>query len=189
MNLKAVIFDIEQGQNEIVLNEVQAKQLDLGLMDRVRLLLRRKETNAIVDHCEQCVKYGEIGLFTEVAKALGAKKGDRISVDLAKRPESLDFIRKKLDGTAEIPRLAVFRSLGRPFWMAGSYAHPERLRYALSQGAVGVQVGTAFWEAPAAKPKTAAPKSDGDVTASSVPGAYASARTSETSSDGSSARR
>jgi len=96
--LKAVIFDIEQGQNEIVLNEVQAKQLDLGLMDRVRLLLRRKETNAIVDHCEQCVKYGEIGLFTEVAKALGAKKGDRISVDLAKRPESLDFIRKKLDG-------------------------------------------------------------------------------------------
>src|SRR3989338_4063279 len=98
MDLKAIVFDIEQGQNEVVLNEVQAKQLDLSLMDRVHLSLRKRETNAIVDNCEECVKYVEIGLFKEVAKALGAKKGDRVSIDLAKRPESLDFIRKKLDG-------------------------------------------------------------------------------------------
>ncbi len=47
-------------------------------------------------------------------------------------------------GEKDIPDLAVFRELGRPFWMAGSYARPEQVKHALSEGAVGVQVGTAF---------------------------------------------
>jgi nitronate monooxygenase len=41
------------------------------------------------------------------------------------------------------------RELGVPFWLAGGYGHPEKLREALAQGAAGVQVGTAFefaWE-------------------------------------------
>lgn len=33
---------------------------------------------------------------------------------------------------------------GIPFWVAGSYAKPEKLRDAISQGAQGIQVGTAF---------------------------------------------
>jgi nitronate monooxygenase len=36
------------------------------------------------------------------------------------------------------------RSLGVPFWLAGGYGSPEKLREALDQGAAGVQVGTAF---------------------------------------------
>jgi nitronate monooxygenase len=36
------------------------------------------------------------------------------------------------------------RSLGVPFWLAGGYGSRERLLEALSQGAAGVQVGTAF---------------------------------------------
>ena len=47
-------------------------------------------------------------------------------------------------GEKDVPDLAVFRELGRPFWMAGSYARPERLESALSEGAAGIQVGTAF---------------------------------------------
>jgi nitronate monooxygenase len=34
--------------------------------------------------------------------------------------------------------------LGVPFWLAGGYGHPEKVREALAQGATGVQVGTAF---------------------------------------------
>ena len=34
--------------------------------------------------------------------------------------------------------------LSVPFWLAGGYGHPEKLREALAQGATGVQVGTAF---------------------------------------------
>lgn len=34
--------------------------------------------------------------------------------------------------------------LGLPFWLAGSYASPEKLKDALATGATGIQVGTAF---------------------------------------------
>jgi nitronate monooxygenase len=40
--------------------------------------------------------------------------------------------------------LAAMRAIGLPFWLAGSFGSPERLREALSEGAAGVQVGTAF---------------------------------------------
>jgi nitronate monooxygenase len=40
--------------------------------------------------------------------------------------------------------LEKIRELGLPFWVAGGYASPERLREALDVGASGVQVGTAF---------------------------------------------
>jgi NAD(P)H-dependent flavin oxidoreductase YrpB (nitropropane dioxygenase family) len=40
--------------------------------------------------------------------------------------------------------LARMRQLGIPFWLAGGYAHPAKLREALTEGACGVQVGTAF---------------------------------------------
>lgn len=36
------------------------------------------------------------------------------------------------------------RELGLPFWLAGGYGSPEKLREALSAGAAGVQVATAF---------------------------------------------
>jgi nitronate monooxygenase len=40
--------------------------------------------------------------------------------------------------------VAGLRALGVPFWMAGGYGNPEKVREALEQGAAGVQVGTAF---------------------------------------------
>ncbi len=47
-------------------------------------------------------------------------------------------------GDRDIPDLEVFRSLGRPFWLAGSYGSPERMVEAIRAGAVGIQVGTPF---------------------------------------------
>jgi nitronate monooxygenase len=40
--------------------------------------------------------------------------------------------------------IAGMRALGVPFWLAGGYGSPEKVREALDQGAAGVQVGTAF---------------------------------------------
>lgn len=40
--------------------------------------------------------------------------------------------------------LAELRSLGLPFWLAGSYGTPEGLQEAEAAGAAGIQVGTAF---------------------------------------------
>jgi nitronate monooxygenase len=40
--------------------------------------------------------------------------------------------------------LAKIREIGLPFWLAGGYATPERLRAAMAEGAAGIQVGTVF---------------------------------------------
>ncbi|VVB66813.1 AMP phosphorylase [Candidatus Norongarragalina meridionalis] len=97
MEFKARIFDVEQGQNEVALNEQQAKEIDLALLDRVKVRCGKKESIALVDYSHSVTR-GEIGLFREVAEALGVSKGQLVSVEMAKRPSSLDFIRKKLDG-------------------------------------------------------------------------------------------
>ena len=47
-------------------------------------------------------------------------------------------------GPRDTVNLAAMRKLGLPFWLAGSYGSPERVREALAEGAAGVQVGTAF---------------------------------------------
>ena len=47
-------------------------------------------------------------------------------------------------GARDVVDLDAIRRLGRPFWLAGGYGTPERLREALALGAAGVQVGTPF---------------------------------------------
>jgi nitronate monooxygenase len=47
-------------------------------------------------------------------------------------------------GERDIANVEAIRSLGLPFWLAGSYGSPARVAEALDAGAAGVQVGTAF---------------------------------------------
>ncbi len=47
-------------------------------------------------------------------------------------------------GDRDVCNLQAIAKIGLPFWLAGSYAEPERVREAIAQGATGVQVGTAF---------------------------------------------
>jgi nitronate monooxygenase len=47
-------------------------------------------------------------------------------------------------GERDRVNLAELRALGVPFWLAGGYGSPSKLREALDEGAAGIQVGTAF---------------------------------------------
>jgi nitronate monooxygenase len=47
-------------------------------------------------------------------------------------------------GDRDVADLGAIADVGLPFWVAGSYAEPERVVEALDAGATGVQVGTAF---------------------------------------------
>jgi nitronate monooxygenase len=47
-------------------------------------------------------------------------------------------------GERDRVNLAELRELGVPFWLAGGYGNPSKVREALDEGAAGVQVGTAF---------------------------------------------
>ena len=47
-------------------------------------------------------------------------------------------------GQKDVPNIAKIRELGKPFWLAGGYASPGKLKEAFDCGASGIQVGTAF---------------------------------------------
>ena len=47
-------------------------------------------------------------------------------------------------GPKDIADIEKMKKLELPFWLAGTYGSPERVRVALEQGAAGVQVGTLF---------------------------------------------
>lgn len=95
--LKAKIFEVEQGQNECILNNATAMQLGLSVYDRVQLKLRGRQVVAIVDCSHEAIGPDELGLFEEVAKLLEAQAGELISLESLQRPSSLDYVKKKLD--------------------------------------------------------------------------------------------
>ena len=56
----------------------------------------------------------------------------------------LDENGEPIYGVKDIADLEKMKKLGLPFWLAGTYGNPARVKEALDQGAAGVQVGTLF---------------------------------------------
>lgn len=77
------------------------------------------------------------GFVVEGPTAGGHNAPPRGALQLTERGEPIYGPRDEVD-------LAKIAALGRPFWLAGSYGTPEKLREALALGAAGIQVGTAF---------------------------------------------
>jgi nitronate monooxygenase len=77
------------------------------------------------------------GFIVEGPTAGGHNAPPRGAMELNERGEPIY-------GERDVPDLEAIRSLGLPFWLAGSYGTPERVAEALAIGAAGVQVGTAF---------------------------------------------
>lgn len=92
-------IDIKVGNHHIVLlNEAMAHQLDVLPSDRLYLKNGSDEAIAIVDISSR-MKNGEIGLYIETWNKLNVKAGDqRVSVEIARKPDSISYIREKLDG-------------------------------------------------------------------------------------------
>jgi nitronate monooxygenase len=77
------------------------------------------------------------GLVIETRTAGGHNAPPRGKLQLSDAGEPIYGERDAFD-------IAKLRELGVPFWLAGGYGHPDKVREALAQGATGVQVGTAF---------------------------------------------
>ncbi len=82
------------------LNKYDAEKLDLHPLDRIKITKGKKTETVVVDIAEsnRTVPKGYIGLFEEVEKILKTKNGNKIKICFARKPLSLDFIKKKLDG-------------------------------------------------------------------------------------------
>lgn len=101
--MKLVVKDMDIATGGIlvaVLNEEDARRLDLFPEDRIKIKFRKRETTAIIDiaQTEKAVPKGHIGLFEEVLKKLNVKDGDIVDIDLRPKPSGVFAIRKKLDG-------------------------------------------------------------------------------------------
>lgn len=57
---------------------------------------------------------------------------------------TLDETGQPVYGPRDEANLAALAAIGLPFWLAGGYGEPQRVRAALDTGAAGVQVGTLF---------------------------------------------
>ena len=84
----------------------------------------------------KCDSYVD-GFIVEGAPAGGHNAPPRGQLSLNERGEPIYGPRDEAD-------LKKIRAVGRPFWLAGACSTPQRLAEARAQGAVGVQVGTAF---------------------------------------------
>lgn len=96
----------------------------VGSTTLAQTLLRK--ANGVVD-----------GFVVEGPTAGGHNAPPRGKLQLSESGEPVYGERDRVD-------LAAFRALGVPFWLAGGYGTPDGLRAAKAEGAVGVQVGTAF---------------------------------------------
>lgn len=83
----------------VMLNKEDAAELDLMPLERVLLRYGKKECIAIVNISKTTVKEGEILLSINVQNELCIKKPSIITALPASPPKSLDFIKKRLNGT------------------------------------------------------------------------------------------
>lgn len=102
VKLKAKPFEISAGKHIAIIHSDTASRLGIHPLDRVRIENKEKETEivTVVDTTDSLLKKTEIGLFKELNSELKVKDGKNLLVRAAGRPESLEFIKRKLNGKA-----------------------------------------------------------------------------------------
>jgi len=101
MKLKARDMDISSGGPLIaILNHKDASMLDLHVMDRIKIRKGKRTETVVVDIAQngKIIPQGRIGAFDEVVSSLGLKDNEPVEVSAARKPLSIGYIRKKLDG-------------------------------------------------------------------------------------------
>ena len=94
---KVRIMDIYTGKSIVLLNKQEAQEHDIYAGYRTKLLFKRTSDVVIVDISEELIRPGQVGIFKDLAKELNLKNGDTIEIEHLDRPESIAYIKKKLD--------------------------------------------------------------------------------------------
>ncbi len=100
--MKTKFLDIEAGKLISIIHEKDAKELGLFPLDRIELFSpkTKKKIITVTDITDSMVKEKQVGLFKDVRKVLGLKKISKIIVTPVSTPESVKYIKKKMDGNA-----------------------------------------------------------------------------------------
>jgi AMP phosphorylase len=97
---KAKCVDLATGGKYIVvLNSADARTMDVRYLDRVKLTKDGgKSVTALLNLSEHYVQKGNIGVFKDTCETLKIKKGQKICVEPIEKPQSVSYIKKKMDG-------------------------------------------------------------------------------------------
>lgn len=98
MKLRARFVDVETGETTALLHIDDAQDMALREQDRVRIVHEGKAVTAIINTSDTVIDKGEVGLLGRAFKTIGPEPGEPIDVNPATRPESVEYIRKKMDG-------------------------------------------------------------------------------------------
>ena len=99
MILKTIFLGLEAGGKSIViLNLDDAERLGVLSLGRVTIRFDEVEKTAIVHTSSKLIDSGRIGVCKKVWSDLGLSEGSEVEVEAAPFPDSLYFIRNKLNG-------------------------------------------------------------------------------------------
>ncbi len=95
---KVKLIDICAGEFTVILNEQDAIELGVRSLDRVKVSGPKKTIAAIVETSDTVVERGEVGLLQIGYATLELEEGQRVDIIPTTRPESVDYIKKKMRG-------------------------------------------------------------------------------------------
>lgn len=97
-SLRAKSIDIDLGKQSILIHEDDSRKIGVKARERLKIFGGGEVTFAIVYITTKLVQPGEIGILSDLTRKLDIDNGDKIVVSPMKRPESINYIRKKLYG-------------------------------------------------------------------------------------------
>ena len=100
MILKIKNWDWSAGLPVAMLNKKTAQRLSVHPEDRINiktLSKKRKEVSTLIDIIKGFVKEDEIAISSELKKYFNFQDGEKVEVNPSKLPDSLSFIKKKLN--------------------------------------------------------------------------------------------
>ncbi len=98
LSCKVKHINIDAGEYAVILNSEDAKKMILRSQDRVRVSASNKAITGIVRITDIMLEEGEVGLLDRMFKDLGVPEGDPVQILHTERPQSVEFIKKKMDG-------------------------------------------------------------------------------------------
>ncbi len=103
MELKVKFLKWSAGVPVAMLNKKSAEKLGINPNDRVLIKTTGKKTrtlSTVIGLVEKIVNQEQIGLSSEVRKAMDLRPGQKVDVNLSPNPKSLEYIKTKLAGQA-----------------------------------------------------------------------------------------
>lgn len=93
MKFKVKKIDIESDSSKVIINREDAKELGIHVSDRIKIEDDGKSFTGVVETTIELVDPGELGVTNRLNDL-----GEYVDLSIASKPESVNYIRKKLDG-------------------------------------------------------------------------------------------